>query len=235
MGEFWKDSLATLIAYLDRFKDTQFSIFDTPLHYNFKEASDGGVSYDLRKIFEDTLVQARPLDSATLVDNHDTQPGEALESFIGFTFKPLAYALILFREQGYPCVFLGDLDGISGGGEGDDGKVEPMSQLADFIKIRKLFSYGKTRDYYDHPNCLGWIREGDEDHKNGCAIVICNGTEEGSKRMQVPDGHAGEIWTDVLGWSKGEVTIGEDVSKCKLQFNVTNLIYTGMDRVQMST
>ena len=30
--------------------------------------------------------------------------------------------------------------------------------------------------------------------------------------MQVPDGHAGEEWTDVLGWSQGTVTIGEDVS-----------------------
>lgn len=28
--------------------------------------------------------------------------------------------------------------------------------------------------------------------------------------MQIPDGHAGEIWTDVLGWSEGEVVIGED-------------------------
>lgn len=30
--------------------------------------------------------------------------------------------------------------------------------------------------------------------------------------MQIPDGHAGEIWTDVLGWSQGEITIGDDVS-----------------------
>lgn len=35
---------------------------------------------------------------------------------------------------------------------------------------------------------------------------------EGEKRMQIPDGHAGEVWTDVLGWSQGEVTIGDDVS-----------------------
>lgn len=28
--------------------------------------------------------------------------------------------------------------------------------------------------------------------------------------MQIPDGHAGEVWTDVLGWYQGEVTIGDD-------------------------
>lgn len=28
--------------------------------------------------------------------------------------------------------------------------------------------------------------------------------------MFVGEGHAGEVWTDVLGWEQGEVTIGED-------------------------
>lgn len=35
----------------------------------------------------------------------------------------------------YPCVFEGDLYGCK-----SDPPVEPMSQLADFIKIRKLFT-----------------------------------------------------------------------------------------------
>lgn len=30
------------------------------------------------------------------------------------------------------------------------------------------------------------------------------------KCMDVGQDHAGERWTDVLGWSQGEVTIGED-------------------------
>lgn len=29
--------------------------------------------------------------------------------------------------------------------------------------------------------------------------------------MQIPDGHAGEKWTDILGWSQGEIEIGDDV------------------------
>ena len=33
-------------------------------------------------------------------------------------------------------------------------------------------------------NTIGWVREGDAEH-DGCAVVICNGTEEGKKRMQV--------------------------------------------------
>lgn len=67
---------------------------------NFKQASDQGESFDIRQIFDGSLVQSRPLDAVTLVDNHDTQIGEALESWIDPTFKPLAYALILFRGDG---------------------------------------------------------------------------------------------------------------------------------------
>lgn len=46
--------------------------------------------------------------------NHDTQPYQALEAPIEPFFKPLAYALILLRYDGYPCLFYGDLYGIKG-------------------------------------------------------------------------------------------------------------------------
>lgn len=78
---------------------------------------------------------------------HRRQPGEALESWIDPTFKPLAYALILFLSSGYPCVFAGDLYGCN------NGEVAPMNQLDDFIRIRKNFTYGATREYFDHANC----------------------------------------------------------------------------------
>jgi len=32
----------------------------------------------------------------------------------------------------------------------------------------------------------------------------------GEKRMHVGEMHRGEKWTDVLGWSQGEIEIGED-------------------------
>jgi len=99
VSQFWKDSLDSLHKYLDDMGD-QFSIFDTPLHYNFKEASAAGPNYDLRKIFDGSLVQSRPMDAVTLVDNHDTQPQQALESWVDPTFKTIAYALILWRNDG---------------------------------------------------------------------------------------------------------------------------------------
>lgn len=58
-------------------------------------------------------------------------------------------------------------------------------------------------------NCVAWLRKGDANH-DGSVTVICNGTGEGQKRVDVGKEHAGEKWTDVLGWHQGEVTIGDD-------------------------
>jgi alpha-amylase len=137
----------------------------------------------------------------------DTQAGQTLASVVNPQFKPLAYALILLRHEGYPCVFSGDLWGIDGDA-GENEKAEPITQLGDIIAARRWFAYGETRDYWDHPNCLGWVRAGDALH-DGLAVVLCTG-DEASKRMEVGQEHAGEEWTDLLGWHQATVTIGED-------------------------
>ncbi|HAI81512.1 MAG TPA: alpha-amylase, partial [Chryseobacterium sp.] len=87
------------------------SLFDSSLQQNFHIASKEGADYDLRKIFDETLTLLNPAFSVTVVDNHDTQPLQALEAPVEKWFKPLAYALILLRENGYPCVFYPDLFG----------------------------------------------------------------------------------------------------------------------------
>lgn len=89
-----------------------------------------------------------------------------------------------------------------------------------------MISYGEHRDYWDHrefsafnkefaqstnlclANCIAWVRVGDENH-DGSVTVICNGQEDGEKRCEVGQEHAGEKWTDVMGWHQGEVTIEE--------------------------
>ena len=68
--------------------------------------------FDMSKIFEGTLVKEFPNKAVTFVDNHDTEPGQALESWVLDWFKPLAYSLILLRKHGMPCVFYGDYYGI---------------------------------------------------------------------------------------------------------------------------
>lgn len=149
-------------------------------------------------------MQSRPIDAVTLVDNHDTQVGQSLENWVASWFKPIAYSLILLRGDGYPCVFYGDLYGCGG-----ENPQEAVNQLADLVRARKEFAYGEQVDYWDHANCVAWLRKGDADH-DGLVCVACNGSEAGSKRVEVGTEHAGEKWSDVLGWTQGEVTVGDD-------------------------
>ncbi|KAI9889915.1 MAG: hypothetical protein M1814_004638 [Vezdaea aestivalis] len=204
VGEFWKDSLSDMTGYLERM-DHQFSLFDAPLVYNFSQMSKES-NTDLSKVFNDTLVQVKPVNAVTLIMNHDTQPYQALEASIEDWFKPLAYALILFRESGYPCLFYGDLYGIKG-----EHSFPPSCQgkLPDLSLARKLYAYGEQNDYFDPGTCIGWVRRGTEDRPDGLACVLSSaGINE--KRMDVGTEHSGQKWTDVLGWESSEVLIGDD-------------------------
>ncbi|KAK6829418.1 Glucan 1-4-alpha-maltohexaosidase [Apiospora arundinis] len=203
VGEFWSGDSKEMLEYLD-FIESQYSLFDSPLLYNFSRLSTTERS-DLRTVFDGSLVQARPGQSVTVVMNHDTQPGQTAATPVESFFKPLAYALILLRTQGYPSVFYGDLYGI----KGDGGTSEPPAcggQLADIILARKLYAYGGQDDYWDDANCIGFVRRGTADHPAGLVCVMSN-AESGRIKMNLGDMHRGEIWTDVLQWQKDEVVI----------------------------
>lgn len=150
--------------------------------------------------------------------NHDTQPHQALEAPISAWFKPLAYALILLRNSGYPCIFYGDLYGIVSPDSGSSQsssvpKLESQPSCSGILPLlalsRKLYAYGEQASYFDYPTCVGFVRYGTWDRPFGCAVVMSN-AGPGTKRMHVGEMHAAEKWTDVLGWSQGEVIIGHD-------------------------
>lgn len=61
VGEFWKDDLNDLREYLGRM-NSRFSLFDTPLCYNFSEIS-GRERADMRQVFDGTLVQNDPINA----------------------------------------------------------------------------------------------------------------------------------------------------------------------------
>ena len=78
-------------------------------------------------------------------------------------------------------------------------------------------------------NCVAWVRKGDEEH-DGCVVVLCNGKGDGEKKCEIGKEHAGEKWTDVLGWHQGEVTIdeGESIFRSEMELTMT---CRGMGRV----
>jgi alpha-amylase len=66
------------------------------------------------------------------------------------------------------------------------------------------------RDYLNHANCIGWTREGDEEHAgSGCAVLLSNG-DAGFKTMEMGKIHAGKTFVDFLGNDPGTVTVDAD-------------------------
>ncbi|MDD6327261.1 MAG: alpha-amylase [Eubacteriales bacterium] len=204
VGEYWHWDVNVLQDYIAA-TEGEVKLFDVPLHFNFHNCSKAHGSYDLRTIFDGTLTKVNPLCAVTFVDNHDSQPGQALFSWVEDWFKPMAYAMILLREQGYPCVFYGDYMGIP------TSNVKSMKTLLNkLLKIRKLKAYGTQHDYFDDPNCIGWTREGDLEHKDsGIAVVISDGTG-GTKHMYIGKQFAGCHFADALGNAKYNIKIDED-------------------------
>ena len=202
VGEYWSGDVEKLHRYITE-TDGKISLFDVPLHYNFYSASKDE-NFDLSKIFDNTLIKENPSMAVTFVDNHDTQPEQALESFVERWFKPSAYSIILLRDTGYPCVFYGDYYGIS------HNNIEGLEELKILIKLRKEKAYGKQYDYIDNKNFIGWTRRGDNEHiKSGLAVVISN-AGDGEKRMFIGEEFADNIFIDSLNNVEEEISIDKD-------------------------
>ncbi|RFS14206.1 alpha-amylase [Emticicia sp. C21] len=213
VGEYWApDNVQVLEEYI-RATESRVHLFDVPLHYNFHNASKAGKEYDLRGIFNNSLLSIRPDLAITFVENHDTQPFQSLESTVDAWFKPLAYALILLRKDGYPCVFYCDLYGTCYSEKRHDGLEEKIvlpkiSALEKLLSARKEYAWGEQYDYFDSPNCIGWVRTGDDKHK-GCAVLLSNG-KKNKKAMQVGAQYAGKYFIDELGKDTREVRINKN-------------------------
>lgn len=212
VGEYWTWDVNCLKYYLDKC-GYSMSLFDAPLHFNFLRASSSNGYYDMRGILDNTLLKEKPEYAVTFVDNHDTEVGQSLESWVQPWFKPLAYTFILTRKEGYPCIFFGDYYGVpSKGYYGIKDKLEII------LKVRRDYAYGEQHDYIDHHSIIGWTREGDIQHKNsGLASLITNALG-GEKKMFVGILHKGETWIDISKQINEEVIIdnnGEGKFKVK--------------------
>lgn len=205
LGEYWlSDDLPVLLQYIDATNE-RMSLFDAPLHHNFSQASILREAYDLRTIFHDSLVAVRPRLAVTFVDNHDTQPLQSLEEYTEQWFKPHAYALILLRQDGYPCIFYPDMYGTcysdtNKQGHDCDITIPVLDCLPALLWARKRNAYGLQQDYFDDPHCIGWTRRGLASLPgSGCAVLVSNDPGKiHAKRMKVGEQFAGRVFYDCL-------------------------------------
>ncbi|NER81590.1 MAG: alpha-amylase, partial [Leptolyngbya sp. SIO1D8] len=216
VGEYWVPNLESLLWYIDAVGG-RMAVFDVCLHYNFHYASKAGGQYDMSRILDGTVMRHRPTHAVTFVENHDSQPLQALESPVEPWFKPLAYALILLRSEGYPCVFHADYYGANYEDAGKDGNqylihMPSHRWLIDkFLYARRHYAYGPQYDYFDHFNTIGWTRLGNETHPKAMAVILSDGAA-GNKWMEVGKPHTafvdltehvpGIVYTNEHGWAE---------------------------------
>ncbi|MFM2304872.1 MAG: hypothetical protein RLZZ135_2284 [Cyanobacteriota bacterium] len=212
VGEYWSYELSALEYFITE-TEGKIHLFDAPLHNNLHVASIHGQNYDLRQIFDNTLVRHQPTLAVTFVENHDSQPLQSLESVVESWFKPLAYALILLREGGYPCVFYGDYYGANYQDKGRDGQeyeivLQSHRSIIDrLLQARRDYAYGKQYDYFDHANTVGWTRLGTPEHPTSMAVVMTNGTA-GTKWMEV--GKPDTTYIDLTGTVTSSIRTNQD-------------------------
>jgi alpha-amylase len=212
VGEYWSGESEAANHFLEQ-TDASMMLFDVGLHYNFVAAGRQGNDYDLRTIFDNSLVAVHPTLAVTLVSNHDSQPLQSLEAVVEAWFKPLAYALILLRRDGYPCVFAADYYGASYKDLGNDGNEHEINMpshkwmIDNFLEARRDYAWGEQYDYFDHPNCVGWTRTGNDENPRGMAVVLSNG-ENGKKSMET--GAPETTYRDISEHVSEQVTTNEE-------------------------
>ena len=202
VGEYWTADTDLMKRYLEGVR-FHMQLFDVALHFSFERAAKEGDGFDLRTIFDNSLVSENPMNVVTFVDNHDSQPGESLESFVDDWFKPLAYSLILLRADGYPCLFYGDYYGI-GGGPGREDQLNPL------IYARKERAYGEQVDYFYDKNAIAFARLGDLDHPHSGLFCILSNGGESQTYIELGGDRAGQTWVDLTGNRQEHLTLDEN-------------------------
>jgi len=217
VGEFWSGNIDKLHNYISK-TGGRMSLFDAPLHYRFHAASKAGGNYDMSKLMDNTLMKEQPALAITLVENHDTQPCQALESPVEDWFKSLAYAFILLRKEGYPNLFYADYfgarydssDNKCAEADGGQATIEMASHRTIIDKLlaaRKKFAHGPQKSYLNHWDLIGWTRLGNTDHPATMAVIMSDGAE-GAKWMDTAKPNT--TYIDITGHRTGTVTTNKD-------------------------
>ncbi|MBF0587107.1 alpha-amylase [Prosthecochloris sp. N3] len=205
VGEYWSSDISRLRRYIDE-TEGRMHLFDVPLHANFHHASKAGDRYDMGSILNNSLVREKPWLAVTIVENHDTQPLQSLESPVEPWFKPLAYAIILLRDEGYPCIFAADYDGAHYHDKGYDISMASHRWMIDlFLDARGRCTFGQRRDYFDHRHTIGWTFAGDAEHKS-MAVVMTNSGDD-TKWMETGRPHT--TYRDITGHIDDSVQTNE--------------------------
>ena len=209
ISEYWSGNAEVLAKYIDELEG-RTHLMDVSLHANFHEAGKRG-EFDLRNLFKESLIEKKPERTISFVDNHDTQPTQTLESPVADWFKPHAYAAVLFRQQGIPCVFYPDLFEASYEQKGQKVNMKKVSRIKKMLRARQYLAYGEQKDYFNDAQCIGWARTGlEEKNLSGLAVILNTSNDKRRLEMQLGVNHANKSFIDLTGGTKKIIQTDEN-------------------------
>ncbi|KAI9010623.1 alpha-amylase [Hyaloraphidium curvatum] len=232
VGEYYSNAVDELQWYLGA-TNYVMSVFGFALRNNLAAACRQP-GYDMRNLIDGTLVERAATNVVTFLDNHDVQPlREAHDTYIEFWMRTHGYALILLREEGYPCVFYPDVYGAEytdvkpGTSEKFTINLAPVQALPLLLQLRRDVAWGFQHEYFHFddpllktpnpdPNVVGWTREGDADHPGSGLACLLSKEAGGSKWMFVGKHHAGETWKNALNLVETSVVNSDGFVECKV-------------------
>ncbi|MEN7551240.1 alpha-amylase family glycosyl hydrolase [Rapidithrix thailandica] len=202
LGEFSDSRIHELHNYIANTSGI-FSLYDFPLQRKMVHASIVRDHFDMGSIFQNTLVKEQPVLAVTFVHSHDDMPPihdqDPRGEYIGDWFISQAYALILLRDEGYPVVSNVDT-------------IRHKDMLKRYMLLRTHCTYGERFDRFDHYHTVGWSFTGNSPYDNSMAVVMTNGTVEGSKWLKTgkpftsyrdfTDTRAEVVTTNTDGWAE---------------------------------
>jgi len=199
LAEAWYENTMSLLFYVSLFNNLDVKMFDFPLRSQFELLRDGRLN--MSSLGSAGLVNKKPNQAVTFVDNHDTFRDGLDSPAPIFRRKGQAYAYILTREGGHPVVFWRDLYNNN-----------MRSQLEKIILARKHFAYGpgyegETND----PEVYAYVRAGLAGVPGTGLVLLISSGDSGSlsvERINARQPH--QVFYDFTGNIKTEVeTDGE--------------------------
>ena len=199
VGESWEEDANSLIAYLEQVGVDELKVFDFALRKEFTKLRDGNL--DLRWLGGAGLVNQVGYENraVTFVDSHDTDRDGEDKSIS--KRKQQAYAYILMREDGIPCIYWKDYYIW--------GLKEELDKL---IAARQKFAYGpgyetNTNDY----NTYSYIREGSSVvPKSGLVMMITQSEAGGVISKEINACQSQTDFYDYTGNVEGKVSTDEN-------------------------
>ncbi len=193
VGEAWFNNVQWMQDYAAA-TGGRMSLVDVPLHYTFNAMSNGNGSWDMRGLQFAGFTEANGALSVSFVENHDTDHSTGALYSPVTNLKMLAYAYILTREKGYPCVFYRDFY--------EYGLGNPIKKL---MEIRKDNAYGAGFEYtsVNDADVYVYSRAGDASHA-GLLMMLNDGNSARTKTITTPFKNVTLV--DKTGNTTGSVT-----------------------------